>query len=70
MHDGEVDSTLFLSSDEALPHLSGYVNSRNNKYWGAEHPVFIHKLSSYDGKIGVWCAAIAPVIIGQFFLRL
>jgi len=32
---GKTDATLFLLSDEAWVHISGYVNSQNTRYGSA-----------------------------------
>lgn len=69
VHDGYVDPELLFYSDEAWLHLSGYVNSQNNRYWCAENPHQLHVRPLHDVKIGVWCAISARRIIGPIFFR-
>jgi hypothetical protein len=42
IHDGEIDSTFILFGCETWFHLSGYVNSQNNRYWSTENTMLIH----------------------------
>jgi hypothetical protein len=64
-----VDRGLVFYTDEAWCHLSGYVNSQNNRYWSAENQHSVHKVPFHDVKIGVWCAISAHRIIGPVFFR-
>lgn len=54
-------------SDEAWFHLSGYVNSQNNRYWSSENPNQFEETSLHPQKIGVWCAMSRKKIIGPIF---
>lgn len=54
IHDGEIDSTLMLFGGGTSFHLSGYVNSQNNRYWSAENPMLIHE--------GGWCVHAVSVL--------
>jgi hypothetical protein len=40
-------------------HLSGYVNSQNNRYWSTEYPHAVYEISLHGLKVGVWCAVSA-----------
>jgi hypothetical protein len=62
--DGEIDPMLVVFSDEARHHLSGYMNSQNNRYWFAASPILSGRVPLHDIKLGVWCAAM---IIGPIF---
>jgi hypothetical protein len=56
VYDGMVDPDLVFYTDKACFHLSGYVNSQNNRYCSAKSPHTIHEDQLHDRKIGVWCA--------------
>ena len=60
---------LFLISDESWFHLSGYVNSQNNRFWAAENPHYFHETPLHAQKVGVWCAVSARRIIGPIFFH-
>lgn len=64
-----LDMDLFFISDEAWFHLSGYVNSQNDRYWAAENPHHFHHTPLHDLKVGVWCAVSARRIIGPIFFH-
>lgn len=65
--DGGLDPFMFIMSDEAWFHLSGYVNGQNSRYWASENPHLIHEVPLHDQKIGVWCAVLASRVIGPIF---
>jgi hypothetical protein len=69
VYDGMVDPDFVFYTDEAWFHLSGYVNSQNNRYWSAENPHSIHEVPLHDVKIGVWCAISAHRITGPEYLQ-
>lgn len=54
------------TSDEALSHLSGYVNKQNWSYWGTEISQLIHERLLHYVKVTVWWAVSAQRIIGLF----
>lgn len=54
-------------SDEAWFHLSGYVNSQNNRYWSSENPNVFHETPLHSRKVGVWCAISRKRIVGPIF---
>lgn len=62
-----LDVTFF--TDEAWFHLSGYVNSQNNRLWSSENPHEFHQVPLYDQKVGVWCAISRMRIIGPIFFN-
>lgn len=65
MTDNMLNCTYF--SDEAWFHLSGYVNSQNNRMWSTENPHAYTESPLHPIKIGVW-VAISPLrIIGPIF---
>jgi hypothetical protein len=69
VYDGMVDPDFVFYTDEARFHLSGCVNSQNNRYWRTENPHSIHEFPLHDVKIGVWCAINAHRIIGPVFFQ-
>lgn len=69
VHDGEIDPYLIFFSDESWFHLSGYVNSQNNRYWNSQKPNLIHEQPLHDQKIGLWCAISGERIIGPIFFQ-
>jgi hypothetical protein len=64
----EIDPTLILFSDEARFHLSGYINSKNNRYWSAENPILIHEVALYDIKVCVWGVMRAIGVLDLVFV--
>jgi hypothetical protein len=56
-HDGEICPKLILFNDEARFHLSGRLNSQNNKF-----PSLIREVQLHEIMVGVWCAACATRI--------
>lgn len=62
-----LDVTFF--SDEAWFHLSGYVNSQNNRIWSSFNPNAFHEAPLHDAKIGVWCAVSRKRLIGPIFFN-
>jgi hypothetical protein len=56
-------------SDEAWFHMSGYVNSQNNRLWSAKIPYAVHKTSLHSLKIGVRCAVFRRWILEQLFFE-
>jgi hypothetical protein len=54
LHDRLIDTKLTFFTDEANFNLSGYVNSKNNRYWGSEYPHVVIQLPLYDQKMGIW----------------
>jgi hypothetical protein len=62
-----LDVTFF--TDEAWFHLSGYVNSQNNRLWSNENPHEFHQVPLHDQKVGVWCAISRMRIIGPIFFN-
>jgi len=66
---GQIDPNLLFFSDEAWFHLSGYINSQNNRYWSTDNPHQVHEIPLHDQKIGVWCAISRTKIIGPIFFQ-
>ena len=66
MHNGEIYPTLILFSNEALLHLSEYMNSQTNGCWSAKNPMSIYEVPLYDIKVSVFMNT--PRIIGPIFL--
>jgi hypothetical protein len=62
-----LDLTFF--TDEAWFHLSGYVNSQNNRLWSSENPHELYQVPLHDQKVGVWCAISRMRIIGPIFFN-
>ncbi|PNF22643.1 hypothetical protein B7P43_G07109, partial [Cryptotermes secundus] len=54
--------------DEAWFHLSGYVNSQNNRIWSSDNPHVLHEKPLHCQKIGVWCA-VSRRIVGPIFFE-
>jgi hypothetical protein len=67
VHDGIVNPELLFFSDEAWLHLSGYVNTQNNRFWSSENPHQLHEHPLHDIKVGAWCAVTSKRIIGPVF---
>lgn len=67
--EGFLDPFLFISTDEAWFHLSGYVNSQNTRHWATQNPHVSHQKPLHDLKIGVWCAISGRRIIGPIFFE-
>jgi hypothetical protein len=65
-HHGEVHPILVFC-EEAWFRLSGYVTSKNKRYWFAENPMLIHELTIHDVTVGVWCAMNATRILVSIF---
>jgi hypothetical protein len=63
-----LDPKLKFFADEAWFHLSGYVNTQNNRYWNSINPRQTFEVLLNDQKIGVWCAIAATRIIAPIFL--
>lgn len=57
----------YFMSDEAWFHLSGYVNSQNNRYWAASNPHRFTESSLHPLKIGVWAVISGERIFHRFF---
>ena len=70
VHDGTVDPSQLIMTDEAWFHLSGYVHSQNSRYWDIENPHVIHEAPLHDQKVGVWCAVTARRVIGPIFFMI
>jgi len=66
---GQIDPNLLFFSDEAWFHLSGYINSQNNRYWSTENPHQLHEIPLHDQKVGVWCAISRTRIVGPIFFH-
>jgi hypothetical protein len=56
-------------TDEALFHLSGYVNPQNTLVWAAENPHVYHEELLHPLKVGVWCLISRWRIIGPIFVE-
>ena len=66
---GLLDPGLYFITDEAWFHLSGYVNSQNNRYWSSDNPHEFQEQPLHDQKIGVWCAISSRRIVGPIFFE-
>ena len=64
---GHIDPNLLFFSDEAWFHLTGYINSQNNRYWSTDNPHQLHEVPLHDQKVGVWCAISRTRLIGPIF---
>jgi hypothetical protein len=53
-----------FSCDEALFHLSGYLNSQDSRIRSAENPHAIHGRHLHTLKVRVWCACLSTETIG------
>jgi hypothetical protein len=60
--DEETDTTLVLFSDEALVHVSGYVNYRNKRHLSAENHMLVHKVPLHHSKVSAWYAMLTHSI--------
>jgi hypothetical protein len=54
-------------TDEALFHLSGYVNSQNSRFWSSKNPHLFHEVPLHSQKIGCWCAISCKRSVGPIF---
>jgi hypothetical protein len=68
VRDREIGPTRVLFNGEACFHLSGYMNSHNNRCELAVNRMLIHDVPLHDKKVGVWCAMGANRNIGVYFL--
>jgi hypothetical protein len=59
--------TLVLFVEEVWFHVSGYVNTQNNRYWSAVNHMVIEVASLNYRMVGVWCALVAATIIQPIF---
>ena len=57
-------------SDEARFSLSGYVNSKNSVFWGAQVPDEVLQRPLHPAKCTMWDAISKHGIIGPFGLRM
>ena len=58
-----------LWSDDAVFHISGFVNRHNCHYWAARDPgVTVEKMQNRP-KVTVWCGMTAIRVIGPYLLR-
>src|SRR6185437_9724828 len=64
---GHIEPNSLFFTDEAWFHLTGYVNSQNNRYWSNENPHQLHEVPLHDAKVGVWCAISRTRLIGPIF---
>jgi hypothetical protein len=62
-----LDVTFF--SDEALFHLTNYVNTQNTHIWSAENTYIAHETPLHPVKIGVWCAVSRRGIVWSIFFE-
>jgi hypothetical protein len=69
VHDCVLDPKLTFFIDDALFHLSGYINAQNNGYWSSINPRQMFEVPLHDQKIGVWCAITASRIVGPIFFE-
>jgi hypothetical protein len=60
---------IFFSTDEALSHLSGYINSQNSSVWSAENPHSLHENPLHSSKIGIWCALSRKQSVRPLFFQ-
>jgi hypothetical protein len=56
--------TLVLFSNEACFHISGYLNSQNDRYWYTESPMLIDRVPLHGVKVHMWCVTHATMISG------
>lgn len=63
LHDGEIDPILNLISGKAWFHLSELMNSQSKSF-----PMLIHKVTSHDVHLGMWCAMSANRITGPIYI--
>ena len=58
---------IFLMTDEAHFHLSGYVNKQNYRYWALENPQDHRPLHSE--RLTVWCGIASFGVLGPYFFE-
>ncbi|GBN75379.1 hypothetical protein AVEN_8064-1 [Araneus ventricosus] len=58
-----------LWTDDALFHLTGYVNTQNCRIWATENPQETQPVPLYPAKGTVWCGFTASFIIGPYFFE-
>ena len=68
----ETDNVLnnLFMSDEAYFHLNGFNSKQNFRYCGHKNPMRPHEWPLHCGKVTVWCAVSATLIIGPYFSKL
>jgi hypothetical protein len=44
--------------------LSGYINSKNNRYWSTEYPCAVYEVNVQDVKVGECCTIGDQRIVG------
>jgi hypothetical protein len=62
-----LDKVFF--GDEAWFHLSGYVNSQNNRIWSAENTPTFYERPLHSLEVRVWCSVSRWRIIGLIFFN-
>jgi hypothetical protein len=63
LHDGEIYPTLIPISGKAWFHRSELMNSQSKWF-----PMLIHKVTSHDVHLGMWCAMSANRITGPIYI--
>ncbi|PSN47189.1 hypothetical protein C0J52_07875, partial [Blattella germanica] len=68
MNDGCLDPQTLFCTDEAWFHLSGFMNSQNQRHWASKNPHHnIVETRRHETKIAVWCAISGSRIVGPLF---
>lgn len=65
--DGELVHNFWIS-DEAIFHLSGYVNKQNFRYWRGNNPR-THKNPLHSEQVTVWCAMSFQGVVDPVFFK-
>lgn len=66
--DGELVHNFWIS-DEAIFHLSGYVNKQNFRYWSGNNPHTLHKNPLHSEQVTVWYAMSVQGVVDPVFQK-
>ena len=62
-------NAVLITSDEALFHLSGYVNKQNFRYWSESNQRSLHEKPLHSKRVTVWCAVANVRVWGPCFFE-
>ena len=62
-----IDKVWF--SDEVRFYLGGYIDSKNNKFWGTALPQKALQQPLHSSKVSAWCVMNSKTIMGPYWLE-